>query len=96
MLTRLWIIHLKDNLLGSHNFYPQQYTGLGYDYFVQTSEQYRQYGINTAAFVSSNDATYGPWPMQDGYVPLKIIGVTDCGTSSTFENDGADRRRFNW
>ncbi|MCE2138532.1 DUF871 family protein, partial [Streptococcus thermophilus] len=52
-------------------FYPQQYTGLGYDYFVQTSEQYRQYGINTAAFVSSNDATYGPWPMQDGLCTLE-------------------------
>ncbi|VDG25390.1 DUF871 domain-containing protein [Lactiplantibacillus mudanjiangensis] len=61
----------KDNLLGSHNFYPQQYTGLGYDYFVQTSNQYRQYGINTAAFVSSNDATYGPWPMQDGLCTLE-------------------------
>ncbi|MFD1421351.1 DUF871 domain-containing protein [Lactiplantibacillus songbeiensis] len=62
---------VKDNLLGSHNFYPQQYTGLGYDYFVQTSTQYRQYGLNTAAFVSSNDATYGPWPMQDGLCTLE-------------------------
>ncbi|AVK63619.1 DUF871 domain-containing protein [Lactobacillus sp. CBA3606] len=61
----------KDNLLGSHNFYPQEYTGLGYDYFVATSKQYRQYGINTAAFVSSNDATYGPWPMQDGLCTLE-------------------------
>ncbi|ETY73434.1 PTS-associated protein [Lactiplantibacillus fabifermentans T30PCM01] len=61
----------KDNLLGSHNFYPQEFTGLGYDYFIQTSEQYRQYGINTAAFVSSNDATYGPWPMQDGLCTLE-------------------------
>lgn len=61
----------KNNLLGSHNFYPQQYTGLGYNYFVETSKQYRQYGINTAAFVSSNDATYGPWPMQDGLCTLE-------------------------
>lgn len=61
----------KDNLLGSHNFYPQEFTGLGYDYFVQASEQYRQYGINTAAFVSSNAATYGPWPMQDGLCTLE-------------------------
>ncbi|CAM3235499.1 DUF871 domain-containing protein [Lactiplantibacillus plajomi] len=61
----------KDNLLGSHNFYPQEYTGLGYDYFVQASEQYRQYGINTAAFVSSNAATYGPWPIQDGLCTLE-------------------------
>ncbi|MFB9770427.1 DUF871 domain-containing protein [Lactiplantibacillus modestisalitolerans] len=61
----------KENLLGSHNFYPQQYTGLGKDYFVQASEQYRQYGINTAAFVSSNDATFGPWPMQDGLCTLE-------------------------
>ena len=61
----------RDNLIGSHNFYPQRYTGLGSDYFTQTSEQYRQHGLRTAAFVSAPSSTFGPWPVSDGLVSLE-------------------------
>lgn len=60
-----------NNLLGSHNFYPHRYSGLSYDHFVYCSEQFRQYNLNTMAFVNSKDATFGPWPTQDGLCSLE-------------------------
>ncbi|AMV66760.1 Outer surface protein of unknown function, cellobiose operon [Pediococcus damnosus] len=56
----------KQNLLGCHNFYPQEYTGLGENFFVKCSKLFRENNINTAAFVSSKAAGFGPWPVQDG------------------------------
>jgi hypothetical protein len=60
-----------ENLLGSHNFYPQRYTGLGQHFFDQATASFTQYRINTAAFVNSSAATYGPWPIQDGLCTLE-------------------------
>ncbi|MBG9979593.1 DUF871 domain-containing protein [Facklamia sp. DSM 111018] len=69
------------HLLGCHNFYPHQYSGLGLDFFKRTSRRFRQYGLRTAAFVTSqNEDTFGPWPVTDGlptlerhrYLPLDV------------------------
>ncbi|KAF1302932.1 DUF871 domain-containing protein [Enterococcus saccharolyticus] len=60
-----------DNLLGSHNFYPHRYSGLGYEHFVNCSEKFRKYNLNTMAFVNSHEATFGPWPTQDGLCSLE-------------------------
>ncbi|WP_050615629.1 DUF871 domain-containing protein [Bacillus testis] len=60
-----------DNLIGCHNFYPQEYTGLSYKYFVETSELFKKHNIRTAAFVSSKEATFGPWPVNDGLCTLE-------------------------
>lgn len=60
-----------NNLLGSHNFYPHRYSGLGYEHFVNCSEKFRKYNLNTMAFVNSHDATFGPWPTQDGLCSLE-------------------------
>ncbi len=51
----------KENLLGSHNFYPHRYTGLGYKHFAYCSEKFRHYNLNTMAFVNSQAATFGPY-----------------------------------
>lgn len=48
-----------DNLLGSHNFYPHRYSGLGYEHFVFCSEKFRKYNLNTMAFVNSQSAEFG-------------------------------------
>ncbi|MGX7195230.1 DUF871 domain-containing protein [Enterococcus olivae] len=69
-----------ENLLGSHNFYPHRYSGLGYDHFVRCSEQFRQYNLNTMAFVNSHDATFGPWPTQDGLCSLEDHRELEIGT----------------
>ena len=61
----------RENLLGSHNFYPHRYSGLEYNHFVYCSNQYRNHNLNTAAFVNSHEATFGPWPTQDGLCSLE-------------------------
>ncbi|MDU5813373.1 MAG: DUF871 domain-containing protein [Enterococcus casseliflavus] len=60
-----------ENLLGSHNFYPHRYSGLGYDHFVFCSEKFRKYNLNTMAFVNSHEADFGPWTTQDGLCSLE-------------------------
>jgi hypothetical protein len=60
------------NLYGCHNFYPHRFTGLGYNHFIETSKQYKEQGIKTAAFVSSATATIGPWPVSEGLCTLEM------------------------
>jgi hypothetical protein len=61
-----------NKLIGCHNFYPHRYTGLTEDFFMSTSKKFKQYGLRTAAFISSNDSTFGPWPVTDGLPTLEI------------------------
>lgn len=61
----------RENLMGSHNFYPMMYTGLDYDFFVSCSQDFRRHNIKTAAFVNSQDATFGPWDICDGLASLE-------------------------
>ncbi|WP_182200191.1 DUF871 domain-containing protein [Paraliobacillus salinarum] len=61
----------KHHLIGCHNFYPQKYTGLPYDFFVKCSKRFKERGIRTAAFVSSSSATIGPWDINDGLCTLE-------------------------
>lgn len=60
-----------ENILGCHNFYPHKYSGIGYDHFMKCNEQYKKYHIRTAAFVSSEKAQYGPWPVSEGLCTLE-------------------------
>lgn len=61
-----------NNILGCHNFYPHRYTGLSYEHFIKTSEQFKNLGIVTAAFISSSSAKYGPWPVSEGLCTLEM------------------------
>lgn len=60
------------NLMGCHNFYPHRYTGLNYDHFIETSKQYKEHGLVTAAFVNSPSAHIGPWPVDEGLCTLEM------------------------
>lgn len=62
----------KDNILSCHNFYPHRYTGLSYEHFMKTSRQFKDLGIRTAAFISSDTAEYGPWPVREGLCTLEM------------------------
>ncbi|AEV95931.1 DUF871 domain-containing protein [Pediococcus claussenii] len=73
----------RSNLIGSHNFYPQRFTGLGMKYFKETSGQYRHYNLNTAAFVNAPSGTFGPWPLQDGMVSLELHRGSSLATQIT-------------
>lgn len=61
-----------DNLLGSHNFYPMQYSGLSLEHFKKCTKKFKKYDLHTLAFVNSQKATYGPWDYQDGLVTLEM------------------------
>lgn len=63
---------LKSKIIGCHNFYPQRYTGLDTKYFLSTTKKYKDMGLRTAAFVSSNEGTIGPHPYNAGLPTLEI------------------------
>lgn len=61
----------KDNIIGCHNFYPHRYTGISRKHFMETTRIFKKYGIRTAAFVSSSNATFGPWLVNEGLPTLE-------------------------
>lgn len=57
----------RHNMITCHNFYPQRYTGMGFERFRYLAGKYKKAGFRTAAFVSShNENTFGPWPVSEG------------------------------
>lgn len=63
----------KYNLIGCHNFYPHNYTGLSLDFFYKTTEKFNQYKLRTAAFITSeNEEAFGPWPVDDKLPTLEM------------------------
>ncbi|WP_094701110.1 DUF871 domain-containing protein [Brevibacillus laterosporus] len=69
-----------DNILGSHNFYPHRYAGLSLKHFEACSRQFKEKGIRTAAFVTSQAATFGPWPVTEGLCSLEMHRTLPIGT----------------
>ncbi|MFZ5354388.1 MAG: DUF871 domain-containing protein [Bacillota bacterium] len=61
----------KANLLGCHNFYPHRYTGLSREHFIRCSRVFKNLGLRTAAFVSSQSASFGPWKVAEGLCTLE-------------------------
>ncbi|WP_285023745.1 DUF871 domain-containing protein [Lactococcus garvieae] len=61
----------KENLIASHNFYPMEFSGLSLEHFESCNTRFNKYGLNTAAFVSSQTADFGPWPIMDGLCSLE-------------------------
>ncbi len=61
------------NMSVCHNFYPQRYTGLGWNRFMEFTDKYRALNIPVSAFVSSNNEnTFGPWPVSAGLPTCEI------------------------
>lgn len=61
----------KENIIGCHNFYPHRYTGISREHFMSTTRQFKKYGLRTAAFISSNNASFGPWDVNEGLPTLE-------------------------
>lgn len=59
-------------LQGSFNFYPQKYTGMMLEDFISSAKRFKKYNLRTAAFVSSEVATDGPWPIMEGMPTLEM------------------------
>lgn len=63
----------REKLIGCHNFYPHNHSGLNYEHFLRCSENFKKHGIRTAAFITSqNKDTFGPWPVTDGLPTLEL------------------------
>lgn len=63
----------RDQMLICHNFYPEKYTGLDFDLFMNLSKRWKELGFTTAAFVSSaNDPTFGPWEVYSGLPTIEL------------------------
>jgi len=63
----------KEKIISSHNFYPQKYTGLGLDYFIENSRKIKEKDIELSAFISSNiKGAFGPWDVNEGLCTLEI------------------------
>ncbi len=61
------------NMEVCHNFYPQKYTGLGWNKFMEFTDRYKALGLPVSAFVSSNKKdTYGPWPVSEGLATCEM------------------------
>lgn len=58
-------------IYGCHNFYPQRGTALPYDFFLDCSTRFKNLGIHSAAFVSSQVGKVGPWNVEDGFPTLE-------------------------
>lgn len=63
----------KEQLLACHNFYPHRYTGLSKTHFLEMSTFYKNLGIESSVFISSNTATEGPWPVSEGLPTLEEL-----------------------
>ena len=61
----------RNRLVGCHNFYPHRYAGISEAFFIEGSKKFKHYGLRTAAFVSSKEADFGPWPITEGLPTLE-------------------------
>lgn len=64
----------KDQMIMCHNFFPERYTGLDFDLFMDYNRYWKDLNLHTAAFVSSNNEnTIGPWEVFCGLPTVEIM-----------------------
>ncbi|WP_303972730.1 DUF871 domain-containing protein [Streptococcus merionis] len=61
-----------ENVTACHNFYPREFTGLGTAYFLDISQQFSDYDLERAAFITAHSADTGPWPVSEGLCTLEV------------------------
>lgn len=63
----------KHNMTICHNFYPEKYSGLGWNTFMNFNKSWVESGLTVGAFVSSNNTnTFGPWPVYAGLPTVEL------------------------
>lgn len=77
--------YLKENgitddiLLLGHNFYPQRYTGLRWNRFLETNRSLIKYGYPIDAFIASHaENTHGVWDARDGLPTVERMRDLNC------------------
>ena len=73
-----------EDILVCYNFYPQRYTGFGWDVFREMSAELKSYGdVNIGAFVSSNNEnTHGVWDSKDGLPTVERLRYLPIDTQA--------------
>lgn len=73
-----------EDILVCYNFYPQRYTGFGWDVFREISAELKSYGdVNIGAFVSSNNSnTHGVWDSKDGLPTVERLRYLSIDTQA--------------
>ncbi len=57
----------RSRIIGSYNFYPLRNTGADSRDIYEANQFFRQEGMKTQIFISSNvRGSHGPWPVSDG------------------------------
>ena len=63
----------KHNMTICHNFYPERYSGLGWNTFMKFNKNWVESGLTVGAFISSNNTnTFGPWPVYSGLPTVEL------------------------
>lgn len=63
----------REKVMGCHNYYPHNYTGLSLEYFNRCTSIWTKHNLRTAAFISTQSSEkYGPWPICDGLPTLEM------------------------
>lgn len=63
----------KDAIALCHNYYPQPYTGISLNQFLETGQILERYGKKVSAFVSSQvEGAFGPWDIFEGLPTLEM------------------------
>ena len=64
----------REQIIMCHNFFPERYTGLDFDLFMEYNRYWKELNLHTAAFVSSNNEhTIGPWQVFCGLPTVEIM-----------------------
>ena len=61
----------RENLIGCYNFYPHAYSGLDKKLFIESMNRFKKHSIKSSAFVNAKEASFGPWPVDDGICTLE-------------------------
>ena len=62
---------INNNVSVCHNFYPQRYTGMKWEKFLETN---KQFNVPIYAFASSqNENTHGVWDARDGLPTVEMM-----------------------
>ncbi|MEI0579864.1 DUF871 domain-containing protein [Brachyspira pilosicoli] len=61
----------RENLIGCYNFYPHAYSGLDKKLFIESMNRFKKHSIKSSAFINAKEASFGPWPVDDGICTLE-------------------------
>lgn len=97
----------RENLIGCYNFYPHAYSGLDKKLFIESMNRFKRHSIKSSAFVNAKEASFGPWPVDDGIctleehrnLPIEIqamelffLGVDAVFIANCYANEGTFKK----